>query len=68
MVLAQAVLPRSMVSLFSHWICDESVGSLSAVVLLVAGCLVCRHLWKHRDQRRRYAERTRQRRSYWGWE
>ena len=47
---------------------DAYVGVTVALACVVAGLLLWRRLWKHREQRRLYRERGRQRRHYWGWE
>ena len=47
---------------------DAYVGITVALACVVAGLLLWRRLWKHREQRRLYRERGRQRRHYWGWE
>jgi hypothetical protein len=47
---------------------DAFVGTMVTLACVTAGCLVWRHLWKRREQRRLYRERGRQRRQFWGWE
>jgi hypothetical protein len=44
------------------------LGTVVALACVTVGYLVRRHLWKHREQRRLYRERGRQRRQFWGWE
>ena len=56
-----------MFGLLSYLTGDEFVGSAAAVTCVVAGCLVWRRLWKHRELRREYRKRERQRRQFWGW-
>lgn len=44
------------------------VGSMVGFVCVVVGYLVWRRRWQHRERRRDYRERGRQRRQFWGWE
>jgi hypothetical protein len=45
---------------------DYSFEGISAFLVLLAGLLLCRKLWKHRRQRRDYILRERVRREFWG--
>ena len=58
----------NMLGPLGYLIDDAVVGTAVALACVVIGYLVWRRLWKHREQRRLYRERGRQRQQYWGWE
>lgn len=58
-----------MLGSLGYLIDDVFVGTMVALACVVIGYLVWRRLRKkHREQRREYRERGRQRRQFWGWE
>jgi hypothetical protein len=57
-----------MFGALGHLFDDLFVGTMVALACVAIGYLVRRNHWKHREQRREYRERERQRRQFWGWE
>jgi uncharacterized membrane protein len=57
-----------MLGPLGYLIDDAVVGTGVALACGVIGYFVWTRLWKHRERRRLYRERGRQRRQFWGWE